>query len=572
MDDRFPKIILLGLIVITGIVVLISGLGLFDDALPTGDYETEAEPTPTPDPSDRENGADAETTSLGTTGDSMPPPTAPDTRVVVRWRLVTAARLTPTLDELPPLVPEGLVPLPKLHGRIVVKSAEETGGVRDISVVHGTPLSFTQRVSSATSSVFEFKGEGRGARIVSVALQNGETLRRMLNASHLGPAASVLRVAGLGWCRGRVIDAEGQGVVGAIVRIDQQSTTTGADGRFTMERVRGGEPIVSVVANGFAAHREPVATARRFGAEDAPEFAPEIRLSRGRRITIRSRSDEAVSGQVTWHLLPYGYQLQDPHLAVETMTGLRASAGDAVVVEHAPATQPLCLVGVHPTLNHVYRKVPDGADDVEVAVVLTPRRRLTGRVTAERNGDRIDSFIIETSLDGLTTGTYLGAAAKIPTGHRVCNFPLPDLATPIASRASTDDLGEFEIVYDRGASAKIRVSAAGFASQTALAPSRLDTVQIALPPIQTAAPGTIRMSLTLQGNPNVTAVVHRGIDVTADYETEPGRVTQELTGLTPGRYEITIEAAGYEKYDYAVRLEPDGQRRVAAFLTQIGER
>ncbi len=566
MNDRLTKVLLVSLAALTLIVIGISELGLFDEspaALPDPDPVDPKSVSTTADG----NAPDEKTVGSETTGTPPADQGPKETRVTVTWRLVAAALPTPTAAETKPLRPEGLVALPKVEGRLVIRTPSDTGGVASVTVVHGSPLTFTQRVGKATSTVFAFTGFGRDTRIVRIAFASGESVLRMLGTRALGPTATVLHIVGVGPCAGRVRARDGEPVVGATVRIDDATTATDADGRFAFERIRGGTPLVSVTAPGFAAHREPIPTARRFGESDAPAYVPDVRLARGRRITVRARAKTVAGSAITWHLLPFGYQLSNPHLAVEAMTGLRASVGDAVVVEHAPADQALVLVGEHPAFDHVYRRIEPGAADLELTFDLTPRRLLVGRVAAQANREPIDNARVESSLDDITLGDALGAAARIPTGHRVCNFPLPSLATPVATAPALEDGGQFEITYDRGATLRLRATATGYSPATMTVDDSDDTVVIALPPKRGAGPGNIRMSVTLGSHARITEVRHRGIDVTAPSQLQPGHVLQTIPDVPAGQYEVTIEAPGFEPYTGALRVDADDERRLVAFLS-----
>lgn len=564
MNDRVTKVLLVGLAALTLLVIVISELGLFDESPPVL-------PDPDPDPpaattrEKTEPAPDEKTVGPETT--EGPTDTGPEeTTVKVTWRLVAAALPSPTAAESKPLRPEGLVPLPTVRGRLVIRTPRDTGGVTSVAVVHGSPLAFTQKVVKPSSSVYAFRGAGRDARILRIVFAGGETVLRMLDTRGLGPTAMVMHIAGLGACSGRVLDRSGKPVVGATVRIDDATTATDATGGFAFAQIRGGTPILSVTAPGFAAHREPIPTARRFGEPDAPAYVPEVRLTAGRRITIRARSDTVAGGAITWHVLPFGYQLSNPHLAIEAMTGLRAPVGEAVVIEHAPAGQALVVVGEHPAFDHVYRRIDAGTAELDLAYELQERRRVAGRVTAQASGKAIDEPRIESSLDEVSLGDYLGAAARIPTGHRVCNFPLPSLDTPVATPPTIEADGRFELRQDRGAALRLRASAMGYATAT-VAIDDDETVAIALPPKRGAGPGRIRMSVTLGSHARIADVRHRGIDVTAPTECQPGHVLQTIPDIPAGQYEVTIEAPGYEPYTGSLRVDADDERRLVAFLS-----
>ena len=127
----------------------------------------------------------------------------------------------------------------------------------------------------------------------------------------------------------------------------------------------------------------------------------------------------------------------------------------------------MCLVGVHPDFDLIYRRLRATSSNLDVTLTARARPTVAGRVI---NGDAfqpVPHFRLVTSLDGIRAGDYLGAAGKIPTGHEFGNFPLPPLDLPMLVQ-KTDGRGRFRVTFDSAVrhGVALRFQAPGLRSRT----------------------------------------------------------------------------------------------------------
>ncbi|MBN2491665.1 MAG: carboxypeptidase regulatory-like domain-containing protein [Planctomycetes bacterium] len=576
MEERFPRGLLIAIVAATLVIMVIGAIGLWEDEIPD---VTGAEPgAPSPGTSDaakpelsgRERAADGTDPAAGL----KPAPAPAD--LVVTWELIepevapaaAAGRETPLAHRLP------LVPLPEVQGRLRVLTDRTDGGVTGARVVHGAPLEFrmTQDPAEPTVTEVEYRGLGRHLRVVNLATASGAQIQRLLRPRVSGAAPEEIVVSRAGVLEGAVVDADSTPVGGARVEIGAAAVTTDPGGRFRLAGVRGRQLLVYVTAPGFVPHREVIEPPGGFGAPASPPATATLRLVRAVQLVVELQvggGQDVPSGGV-FHLIPFGHQLAPSTLAVEKLGPIRAS-GSTFVVDSFPPDLVLCLVGLHPELEPICHRLGAATSDVRLTVRVQRRRESAGTVRRADTGEPVASCEVETSLDGLTAGDYLGATGRIPTGHEPGNFPLPVLDAPLVETA-LDGKGGFRLRYTGGLEADlaVRFHGPGLTSRTVSRASLEPELDVHLsppgaPPVATAR---LELEVTLAGLPEIRSVRCRGLELSRRHDGGRGRVVLDLEGAAPGQCRLVVEAAGYESAQRTLSLTAGSSRQISAFLSR----
>ena len=234
---------------------------------------------------------------------------------------------------------------------------------------------------------------------------------------------------------GRVVNEEGDPVVGAIVRVDGQPGESGENGFFQVGNVAPGPGLLEVRAPGYAPHRQELAVMPNVSL---PASSLTVVLARGATLELRLATDVGGPGPATVYLAP---ALTEFHRRFDWAAVGPISVGpDPLVVQDLPpgptylrAFRPGAVA--KPTVRQLNLQ-SGGSERVALEFQVAPR--ILGRVVADGRvvqGARVRLQAADVPL-ALTDGTGLSR----PHIDDEVRRPMPHAA----QEAVTDGAGRFE--------------------------------------------------------------------------------------------------------------------------------
>jgi hypothetical protein len=582
MEERFPRGLLLAIGAVTILILIIGAVGLWEQggmALLPEDHLDKLEDMG--EAGDRESPKDQprEPVRRPAPPTSTPPRQPSSVRVVATWETLGVASsrrdsATSRADSFHRVAPP--FTLPEVRGRVRLNIDPRDGGVTGAVVIHGAPLDLTVRRAGAedpgADAILEYEGRGRHARIIGLITPSGARVARFLVPRGLGAPESRWTLTAPGRMAGTVVDASSrQPVAGATVRVGRAITVTDSRGRFTLDPVRGREVVAYVTAPRFVPLRAVLETPDGFGSDRGPAFHPRLALRPGVQLTVEVRLPKEVKPPESgyrFYLIPFGHRIAMRDLAVEALGPLVPGPEGRLTVPGYPRGLEMCLVGVHPEMDLIYRRLRVATTDVEVPVRGRRRQVMQGTVRGE-SGKPVDGVRLETSLDGVTVGEYLGAARKIPTGLEAGNFPLPSLDLPLVTKR-LDRGGHYRIAYDSSQrrTLALRFNAPGLEPRVVDSGRLTDRLDIDLKrraePVQEMA--KIALTVVLMGSPEIERFESRGLEAEPGVVTRPGRIKAVIPRIPLGRYRLRIKADGYETYSRQLTFPVASKRTFEVFL------
>jgi len=582
MEERFPRVLLLAIGAVTILILIIGAVGLWEQggiALLPEDHMDKLEDTG--ERRDGKNPKDAQPDPVRRPPPrtSTPPRKPSAVRVVAIWETLSAAGSS--RESARPGAgsfsrPGPRLALPEVRGRVRLNTDRRDGGVTGAVVIHGAPLDLTVRRAGAEDSgadaILEYEGRGRHARIIELITASGARVARFLSPRGLGAAESRWTLTAPGRMAGTVVDASSdQPVAGATVRVGRAIAVTDSRGRFTLDQVRGGEIVTYVTAPRFVPLRAVLRTPDGFASDRGPAFHPRIPLRPGVQLTVEVHLPQGVKPPdpgYRIYLIPFGHRIAMHDLAVEALGPLVPGPEGRLIVPGYPRGLEMCLVGVHPEMDLIYRRLREASSDLVVPVRGRLRRVMQGAVRGE-GGVPVKGVRVETSLDGVTVGEYLGAARKIPTGLEAGNFPLPSLDLPLVTKR-LDRGGGYRIAYDSSQrhSLGLRFIAPGLEPRVVESERLTERLDIDLRP--RAAPveemAQIALTVVLMGSPEIERFESRGLETAPGVVTRSGRVKAVIPRVPLGQYRLRIMADGYRTYSRTMSIPVASRRRFNVFL------
>jgi len=570
MEDRIPRGIIIVIGIFTILIMIVGAVGLWDDGgldfLPDDlikkqKDKAEAPVPPLPEEID--------------VGDFREPRELPPVEVVASWDTLQIKVPEHRLpgDSGPLNTHFSGTPLPEVRGQILASTPAKDGGVVDAVVDHGGDLQFSFERLSASRTRVTYSGRGRHARILAFITGSATRILTLLKPQTLGGRPSTFTITPPGILTGTVVGPSSIPVTGATVRAGEVVTTTDARGRFKLKGVRGTELLVNIEAPEYASHREILTLPPSFGTPGCPGLNPVIRLIPGQKLTIKVQyptgRDQPSEGY-TYFLIPYGHQLSLGTLATETMAHRRTTSASTLHYSGFPAGQDLCLVGHHPEMAFLYRRIRKAFSDLSITLKAKPLIKLEGRVTNKSTGKPVEDFAIETSVDGITLGQYLGQTRKIPTGHEAGNFPLPNLDFPLAWKRKTGE-NRFQVTFDPNVTprVKVRFTAPGYHAATInhISLSQRQNVELLPVTLPRADSAEVILTVNLSGSRKISSFRSFGLKNAPDPLKSPGRLRVRFPDVPPGQYSLTLKAEGYEPYTRTLNIISGSIRKVPAFLS-----
>lgn len=554
MNEKLASIGIVLFVLLTAVTLIVGGLDLFDDRPPSA----------IEDPADDEKPKTLEEKQEDERKEQVAPATV---AVEATWELLELTRAEPKEQLIAPLPKERIAQkLPRLEGRLIVRTPESTGGVRSVRRVEGGRIVFEQKAHTVSSAMFGFKADGRDARVIAITLNTGERLLRLLTPETLAKASPVVFVTEPGTLRGRVLDRTNQPIRDAAIEVDGRRAMTDFDGRFAISGVRGPRAIGYVKMPGYAIRRVEFDTPRSFGKPRAPEYEAQITLHPATSLTIRMAPDAVANEPFFVYLIPFGYQLADRELAVEKMGPIKVGPGGAVTFPHLPIDQQCVAIAVSPAHSFVTERLAASKEERSFVIDARPWRKVTGDVTAAGAKERLRRFDIESSLAGVELGEYLAAIKAMPSGHRSCSYPLP-LLTGRLYRRSVEADRSYEVAFDANVLPTIRFKAPGYRART-FEDVKNERLDVLMSPLINAGPETAQVTLKLAfaGTPRIESFRCEQAPG-AEHEQMGPHLMVFMKDVAPGRYKLTVRAPHYATYHRTVVISGGSQRQLPAFIS-----
>jgi hypothetical protein len=579
MDERFPRVFLVIVGFFTVAILVVGAIGLWDEGGPVvlpEDHLERLKSEAEKDPVKSEDGAPVppNTTDRSTTKR----PALKNVDVIATWKRLSVnsaetAHRPAAAQSLAPAFP--IPPWPEVQGRFLVHTLPEDGAISEVRVEHGTPLTFTvEPAVPGKPTTVMYQGRGRHARILTLVTLSGARVHRFFEPRAPGAPAGAFWITAPGTLEGTVVDERDRTVIGAIVQVGDATAATDSQGRFKLAGVRGKPVLAYVTAPGFAPHRAFVETPQDFGTRGPGTVTAHVRLRQGVRLTVDAHLPDNKSIPApgfTFYLIPFAHRLALGGLATEKMGPYRADASGALVVTGIPRGVDLALVGIHPEMNVIYRRLEADTADVRLTILARPRSELTGVVRREDNGQAVTRYQLTTSLERLCVGDYLGYQRKIPTGHEPGTFPLPTMDVPLLAQ-QIDKNGRFHLGYDGNVRQQLalRVSAPGLTP--AIVPhvglARELTVKLTASGQRPKDTARVVLIVNLANAPEIRSMTCEGIEGAESRVMERGHAEATVDSIALGQYEITVTARGYQPYTRSINLSTRSTRTVRVFLPQ----